>query len=589
MKNIFRSEKVRWFLPILYKDINLLVVSLIIGLISCGVGLSLAVFSQKMIDDIIPSKDTHYFYKAIGVLVILLLLRIATMYLQPLVGSIHGKRFNLRLVNAFFAKMIFLPKSFFDEHKTGTLITRMHDSAAIHGTVMFVFNALILNFLNILISAIFLFQYSVLIGLIALASFPLFFISSLIHKGLMKIRLQEMYVANGENESNYISSIQNIDLIKTHNKQTYYTEQNAVKYGNSLEKGFRAHLTGMNFGLSSDSIGTLCYLLILSIAAYQALVGHITVGEFTATLGVATGMLGPIGVLGNALMHLQEARVAFDRMYEILSAKSEFNIDEEVRKDFPGRIHHIGLDDVSFSYDTNIPLLKNINFSASSGEIVCIFGRNGSGKSTLINLLVALYHPVSGRILVNGKSILDYSIVGIRNQIAVVSQQTKLFDGSLMYNVCMSTDQHEIKKACEFLSARGFDPFIARIQGGYEAQVSEDGNNLSGGQKQIIALARALYKYPDVLLVDEATAALDSESEEFVIKSLQEFADQGGIVIMVSHRLNPARASSRIIVLDEYSVQAEGDHDSLMLTRNLYSRRYKVSEKRQKSPAVTTE
>lgn len=574
MKKLFKSEKARWFLYILYKDIGLLVATLVIGVISSVLGLSMAVFSQKLIDNIIPSKDMVYLAKAIGIVIILLLLRVGVGYLQGYIGSIHGKRFNFRLINEFFKKMIFLPKSFFDENKTGGLITRMHDSSAIHSTVMFISNTLILNFLTVIISAAFLFHYSVLIGFITLASFPLYILISYLFKDVMRTRVQEMYVANGENESNYIASIQNMDLIKTHNKQNYYVEQNASKFGWSLEKGFQTNIAGMNFGVSSEMVGNLCYVSILSVAAYQALIGQISIGEFTAILNVATGMLGPIAILGSALMHLQGARVAFDRMYEIVSAKSEFHEAEDAVKIIPERIHSVKFKNVSFSYESNIPLLNNINFSAKSGEIVCVFGRNGAGKSTLLNLLVSLYRPLEGEILINDRTLAEYSIMGIREKIAMVSQQTKLFDGPLLQNVCMSADESEQQKASELLHEYGFDAYIERINGAYAAKLSEDGNNLSGGQKQIIALARALYKNPDVLLVDEATAALDGDSEEFIIKKLAEFSRKGGIVVMVSHRLRPAQAATKIVIIDENSVQHIGDHKSLLLTENIYSKRY---------------
>lgn len=575
MKRINLSEKQRWLLSLIKQDRNLLLVTLVLGLLGGALGLSMAVFSQQLIDKIIPSQDTHYFLQAIAVLVVLLLLRLLVTYLQGYVSSLHGRRFNLRLIDSFFTKMIFLPKAFFDSNKTGTLITRMHDSGAIQTTVLFVTNSLILNLLNLIISAAFLFHYSSIIGFTSLFAFPLFFVSSIFFKNIMRHRLQAMYIANGENESNYIASIQNIDLIKTHNKQAHYIRQNARKYGNSLEKSFQSHLTGINFSTTSDAIGTLSYILILGISAYQALIGHMTIGEFSATVAVATGMLGPMSILGNALMHLQDARVAIDRMYEVMSAKSEFQVDEDQQKETPPHIHSIELRNISFSYDSDTPLLDNISFSAARGDMLCLFGRNGAGKSTLLNLLVALYRPLQGDILINGKSIADFSIMGLRQRIAIVSQQTKLFDGPLLNNICMSDDSADLERAAGLLHEKGFASFINRIQGAFNAQLSEDGNNLSGGQKQIIALARALFKNPDVLLVDEATAALDSESEDFVIKILRDFANAGGIVIMVSHRLKPTTACSRIIVIDNHRVQLIGNHHTLMQTDNFYSARYK--------------
>lgn len=570
-----RSEKGRWFLRVLQKDINLLVLSVLFGVVVAVLGLSVAVFSQKLIDEIIPSQDRAYLIKAICIVAALLLLRVGASYLQGYISNLHGKRFNLNLINEFFKKLLFLPKSFFDNNPTGTLITRMHDSSAIHGTISFFVNTLIINLVNVVVSASFLFYYSATVGVVALSSFPFFLASALLYKSTMRNRVQSMYVANGENESNYIASIQNTDLIKNHNKQRYFSEKNFRTYGILREKTFKSEVVGLNFGTTSEAIGTFFYLLMLSIAAYQTVGGRLTVGEFAAILGVSTSMLYPIGALGNAVMHLQSARVAFDRMYEVVSREREFREDDDEEKVRLDRITSIDLDNVCFTYESGAGLIDGVSFEARGGEIVCVFGRNGSGKSTLLNLIMALYRPEAGVIRYNGYDIDQLSIAGLRERIAIMSQQTRLFDGSVIYNICLSDDEDCAVESIGYLNALGFDKLIGLLPDKYLTRIEENGNNLSDGQKQIIALARALSKKPDVLLVDEATASLDGESEQFVIDKLHEFAGAGGLVIMVSHRLRPARASTRVVVLDNKKVSHAGTHHELMKTDNLYSRRFR--------------
>ncbi len=574
VKNFLKSEKSQWFVPLLLKDIHLLVITVVLGVMSSLLGLSMAVFSQKLIDEIIPRNDIAYLIKGICIIAAILVVKLSLSYIQSYIGLLHGKKFNLGLIDSFFKKLLFLPKKFFDENKTGGLITRMHDSGAIHGTITFVVNTLLLNIINITISAIFLFHYSSTLGLIALSSFPIFLISAVLSKNAMKARVEAMYEANAENEGHYIASIQNSDLIKTHNKQDYFTKINYFTYRNLQEKVLLSSRAGLAFGITSESIGTFFYLMMLSFAAFQTISGLMTIGEFTATLGVATGILWPIGALGNSIMHLQSAQVAFDRMFQVVSTQREFLEDEEKNKRKLDDIQLIEFDNVHFSYDQSKEVLDGISFSVRRGEIVCIFGKNGAGKSTILNLIMALYKPHAGIVRFNNTDAKELSVVDLRNHIAIISQQTKLFEGPVIKNICLSDSEEEYHSSVNYLSELGFDEYISSINGGYAAKISESGNNLSGGQKQIISLARALNKRPDVLLVDEATASLDGDSENFVIEKLREFSAKGGIVVMVSHRLRPARAATKIIVLDNRSVSHVGTHDELMKTKNLYSKRF---------------
>jgi ATP-binding cassette, subfamily C, bacteriocin exporter len=555
------------------KDIKLLIITVILGICSSLLGLSTAVFAQKLIDNIVPKNDTALLIQGVMLFAGLLVLKLVLGYCQSYIGLVHGKRFNLTLIDSFFQKLLFLPKKFFDENKTGGLITRMHDSSAIHGTITFIVNTLLLNVINVAISAMFLFHYAVPLGLIALASFPIFLISAMLSKGEMRRKIARMYEASADNENNYISSIQNADLIKTHNKQDFFTHLNYATYNQLQESSMASGKAGLVFGLTSEAIGTFFYLLMLTYASYQTVVGNMTIGELTATLGVATGILWPIGALGNAVLHLQSASVAFDRMYEVISNEREVIPSDDQHKLMVRDIKLIEFRNIFFSYDKETCVLEDVSFSVRQGEIACIFGKNGAGKSTILNLIMRLYKPDSGVIAFDGINAEQLSVLNLRDRLAIVSQQTRLFEGMVIRNICLSDSEEDYRAAVSYLGELGFDKYISSIKDGYSGIISENGKNLSGGQKQIIALARALNKRPDVLLMDEATSALDGDSETFVIAKLKEFAANGGIVIMISHRLRPARAATKIVVLEDNTVTRVGPHGVLMNTENIYSKR----------------
>ncbi|MFT7558316.1 MAG: ABC-type bacteriocin/lantibiotic exporter with double-glycine peptidase domain [Flavobacteriales bacterium] len=572
---LIKSEKSRWLMSLLRKDVKLLVITFFLGGVISVLGLSSAIFSQKIIDVIIPSNDIAYLVRGIVIVGFLLLLKAVIIHIHSIIGALHGKRFNMRLIDTFFKKLLYLPKSFYDTNQTGSLIARMHDSRQIHGAISHFFNILVLNVVTVIISTSFLFYYSVPVGVVVLLAFPVFFISAYMFKGRMRERFHEEYLANGENESNYIATIQNSDLIKAHNKQDHFSKKSYQAYGNYQEKSFLATLVALRFGVTSESIGTIFYIFILAILAFQAVAGQITIGEYAATMAVAIGLLGPIGVLGNAIMHIQGGKVALDRMYEVVQAENEFHEGDEAKKVQLPEISSVEMRRVSFSYEKGLPQLIDISFSATRGELVCVYGKNGAGKSTVLNLLMGLYRAESGEIFFNGEASSELSLVALRERIAIISQQAKLFDGSLVENISLSHDEACAEETKKYLDEYGFSDFISRIKDGYEAKVFEGGGNLSGGQKQIVSLARALVKRPDMLLVDEATASLDSESENFVVDMLQQFTASGGIVIMVSHRLKPARAATKIVLLEDHRITQVGTHEELVTGDNFYASRFK--------------
>ncbi len=567
------KEKRNWFLSVLLRDIKLLYYTLSLGVIGALLGLAVSVFSQKLIDEIIPSHNINYLIIGLSIATGLIFLKIFVSYLQQYLGLAHSRNFNMSLIEKFFKRLLFLPKTFFDEHKTGGLIARMNDSASIQQTVSYVANTLVLNALILIVSSFVLFFYSVTAGVIALSSFPVYVTIAIIYKNKIAQKTHMQMDANAKKESNYISTIQNIDLVKTHNKQETFNKSNYNTYSEFQSKSFSLGKVGMSLGIMAEFIGTCFYIAILSYTSYQVLAGNLTIGEFSATIGIATGMLYPIGAIGLSILHLQGARVAFDRMYEFISQKKEFDEEEDDKKIELSQIETIEFKDVEFFYQEGVKLLKNCSFSVKKGEIACIFGKNGTGKSTILNLIMQLYFPSEGKIHFNGINSLELSINKLRNKVAIVSQQSTLFDLTVLQNICFDFDLTDPEHVIEYLNSMGFDKFISKLSEGYYTMVHENGKNLSGGQRQIISLARALYKKPDVLLVDEPTASLDGEAEAFVIECLKKFS-KDRIVILVSHKLKPAKESSKIFILKDGYISDSGSHEELLLTDNLYAQRF---------------
>ncbi|MBN2485667.1 MAG: ATP-binding cassette domain-containing protein [Bacteroidales bacterium] len=567
------KEKSTWFISILRKDIKLLAGTLALGVTGAVLGLAVSVFSQKLIDEIIPRNNLRHLVIGLSIAAGLLLLKIMVSYLQQYLGIKHSKMFNLALIDKFFSRVLLLPKAFFDKNSAGGLIARMNDSASIQQTVTFIANTFILNLLILIVSCAVLFHYSAAMGFISLLSFPFYLTVAILNKKNIASKTSQTMEANAIKESSYISTIQNIDLIKTHNKQNVFSNINFDIYSNFQQKSFMLGKTGANLGVTAEFIGTFFYIIMLSFAAYQVITARMTIGEYTATLGIATSMLYPIGSIGMAILHLQGAKVAFERMYEFISLNPEYEKNKDVAKKDTGKIEKIEFRNIRFSYNPKHDLLKDINFTVKKGEVISIFGKNGSGKSTLLNLLMALYNNYDGNILFNNIDLKELSVEKLRDKLAIVSQQSNLFDSSVIQNICFDSDENVINSSIAYLNGLGFQKYIDSISDGYYNQIIENGKNLSGGQKQIISLARALCKRPDILILDEPTASLDGEAENFVLSRIKDYARKG-IVIMVTHKIKPARESDRILVLEDGKISNSGTHNELILLKNFYSQRF---------------
>lgn len=273
-----------------------------------------------------------------------------------------------------------------------------------------------------------------------------------------------------------------------------------------------------------------------------------------AVMTIGSIIISSTASLSGVNIRLQEAGIAFERFYEFLKVKPEFEPEAEPaqeagQQEKDSENMHLQIHNLSFRFTGRKKLFDNISMEVRKGEIITLFGEVGSGKSTLIQILQKHYVPESGEILFNGKPLSEYSTPLWRNYIGVVSQHTKIFNGNVGENICLGNFVEERQAVMDFCEEYGFDTFFYRFPQGLDTLLGEDGINISGGQQQLIALARALYRFPALLLLDEPTSAMDTKTEQFVINLLQQKVNQLAI-LMVTHRLYLAEISNRIYHLE---------------------------------------
>jgi ATP-binding cassette subfamily B protein len=544
-----RKDKYEWLRKIIKEDYPVLAVSFFLGVIIAVLGLSTAIFSQKLIDDLLPSKNYEKLILGLALFFLLLTARSGLDYLRSLFMLRQTKGMNNRLIDGFFSKILYLPKSFFDSTKTGEIIARMNDSRRIQQTLLYLVGSVLIEILVLLFSIAYLLLYSWKMALIAAACIPFFILLVILYNRKIVEGQRSVMVSYAATEGLLIDFIQGVNDIKIANKQNIFKQAIQVMYGLFQECGYKLGLLGNQYGLIVQVISTITSVSLIAFGVNGILTGELKLGELMAVITIGNMIISSTASLSSVNIRLQEAGVAFERFYEFIKAKPEFEAEEEAKGERQEvKDAHLQIKDLSFRFIGRKKLFDTISMEVKKGEIVTLFGEIGSGKSTLIQILQKHYFPESGEILFNNKHLSEYSTPQWREYIGAVGQQVKIFNGSAGENICLGNFAEERNQVIQFCKEYGFDTFFFNFPQGLDTLLGEDGINISGGQQQLIALARALYRKPLLLLLDEPTSAMDTKTEKFVINLLQQKVNQYA-VLMVTHRTHLAEISNRTYFL----------------------------------------
>ncbi|WP_159948209.1 peptidase domain-containing ABC transporter [Polaribacter septentrionalilitoris] len=560
------NNKKQWFIKLIKQDSKLISFSIILGLGIAILGMAMAIFSQKLIDDILPSKDFNKLITGIILVAFLLLIRILFTALRDFFLITQSKDFNNRIIDSFYNSLLHLPKPFFDTRKIGELVARLNDTQRVQRVISQIIGNTAINILVTIVSLGFLFSYSWKTGLIASISLPFYFL--LIYSFNKRIINAQKEVMQGYafNESNYITSIQGIATIKNNNKQSVFQKINQLIYGNFQEKVFNLGKINVRLSIFSGIFSVLFLIGILIYTSIQVYNETMLLGELMAILGIAGSLLPSVASLALITIPINEAKVAFNRMYEFTS------IEEENKGSIAlSKFNSLKIKNLSFRFAGRKELLKNINISVNKNECIAIVGESGSGKSTLGQVLQKFYPFENGEILINNQyNLPNINTENWRNIIGIIPQDITIFSGNVITNILLGKEDTP-ENIENFCNQYGFTEFVNSLPQGFATILGEEGINLSGGQKQIIALMRVLYKKPQLLLLDEFTSAMDRKTEKFVLKLLKKLKSEITI-IFISHRLHSLpRIADTIYVLENGVISNYGKHHELMETTNFYS------------------
>jgi ATP-binding cassette subfamily B protein len=399
---------------------------------------------------------------------------------------------------------------------------------------------------------------------------PFFFGLAYLHRRQVLKGQQHVMQGYAFTEANYISTVQGISAIRNHNQLDYFISLNKQVYG-----GYQSAILDMGklqirISLFASVSSIIFLMLLLTYGSSLVLSGQLKTGELIAIVSLIGSMLPGVSGLALLSIPLSEAMVAINRMFEFTSIEIEDEKDNEIGTHLI--IQSVSVQNLSFRYPGRLPLLKSINLQISKGQMIGLIGENGSGKSTLVQLLLKHYRPEAGNVTINYENDF-HSIPGYiwRRYCSVVPQQVHIFNSTVLQNIAFEDAERNSTEVLAFLNMHGFTPLFKMLPEGINSLAGDEGINLSGGQRQLVGIARALYARPQILILDEATSAMDMETEQFVLSLLNKFLPDLSI-LCITHRLHILRYNcERIYVMQQGVITTYGNHSELMVSTNLYS------------------
>jgi len=544
---------------------NLFVVMLMVTLLQA----LLPFISKAVIDVGIRTGDVHFIDMIlIGNIVIVVSIVLFNAVRDWILLHITS-RVNISMISDYLMKLLALPVSFFENKMVGDILQRANDHERIRSFIMN-------NSLNLVFSTVTFFIFSIILATFNLDIFLIFIIGSVIYITwiliFLKIRKKldwEYFDLTSKNQSFWVEAVASIQDIKLNN----YEKAKRWKWEKVQARLYKVNqrmLTIQNWQSSgAQCIDSLKNLFITFIAAKSVIQGEITFGIMISSQFILGMLNGPITQLLSFVVSAQYAHISFLRLNEIHQLPKEEDDEKNNNMILPG-LRSLTLKNVSFHYSANAKLtLSNINLVIPQGKITAIVGDSGSGKSTLLKIILRLYKPTYGDILMGEMNINNISLKQWRDCCGAVMQDGKIFNDTILNNIVLDDENVNYDALRKAVDAASIGDEIEQMPLGYQTVMGEMGRGLSGGQKQRILIARALYKNPDYLFFDEATNSLDTINEQKIIAALDEIFE-GRTVIVVAHRLSTIRKADQIIVMKNGTIIETGNHDTLLAKGGQY-------------------
>ena len=557
------------FKTIIWPRRNLVFIGLLLIVISKAASFVAPLSLEYFLDDIIPNKDIDLLKLLVGAVILAITVQAITSFLLTKILSVQAQFLISELRAQVQKKVLSLPISFFDNAKSGALVSRiMSDVEGVRNLIGTGLVQLVGGSITAIVSLILLLQISWSMTLFTLIPLAIFAIVALKAFKFIRPIFRNRGKINAEVTGRLTETLGGVRVIKGFNAEDQ--ENKVFELGVAkLFENVKKSLTATAFMTSSSTfLLGIATTGVMGLGGYQIMTGSLTTGEFFTFTFLLGLMIAPIVQMSNIGSQLTEALAGLDRTEELMNKTPE--ADEENRTivldDIEGNII---FDDVSFAYEEDKEVLHNISFEAKSGDVIALVGSSGSGKSTIAGLAATFLNPQSGIISIDGKDVSKVNLNSFRQHLGVVLQDEFLFEGSIRANILFPRPNAREEELQAAVKAAYVNEFTDRFDNGLETLIGERGVKLSGGQRQRIAIARAVLANPKILILDEATSNLDTESEALIQKSLATLTE-GRTTFVIAHRLSTIRKANQILVIENGKIAEQGTHDELIVKEGRY-------------------
>jgi ATP-binding cassette, subfamily B, bacterial MsbA len=556
------------FFPYLKKHIGKLALTSLMMVFATALETAIPEITGQMVDTLFGTERS---IKSAQLYSIILFSIIAVSSISTLISISVGSWISNKVIADLridmFSKLLKLPKSYFDKNTTGDTLSKLtFDVLQISAAASNIWLELVKSSFTVLILIVYLFYKNFLLSFTLIILLPLIYFAVKLSTSRIRTASQKVQDSMGHLTHLLDENISGSDIIKIYNAQNN-EKHKFFKIVNTLrQQWFKVDLAA---GLNTSIVNTLIGLSLAFVVYLSSTYLRMSAGDFLAFFTAMAMLVKPSKTLININKPLQQAIIAGRSVFGLIDEEPEINKNKKLAGVFKGDIL---FNNVSFSYGTEKPSLKNINLTIKQGETVAIVGSTGSGKTTLVNLLARFYSPVKGEISINNQCIDTFELESYRSNFSYVDQNVRLFNDTISGNIAFGQrEKMSMDSIINAAKASNSIEFIEKLSKKFDSDIGEDGVTLSGGQRQRLSIARAIAKDSPILILDEATSALDSATEKLVQSAIYKM-QQDRTTIIIAHRLSTIQNADRIIVLKDGEIMEQGTHSELIKTSGEYSK-----------------